>query len=154
MQTKSLKLYVCLSLLVCTTSYAVEECLDKSSLSFFAKDLNSSCTRGKSEDEILDALPNDDELQSLCSACSLLVPDNKGNFIASNSAQLDKENQKAFAKSALNEIRKNLLHHLESLMTLRTSSVEFNPAEALSKCNVSEIGTHTCGGKKDRKSVV
>jgi hypothetical protein len=148
MQAKSLKLYVCLTLLVCTTAFSAEECLDKTSLSSFAKDLNTSCTRGKTEDEILDALPNDEELQSICSGCSLLVADNKGSFVPPTSAKLDIENQKAFAKSALNEIRKNLLHHLESLMTLRTSSVDFNPTEALSKCNVSEIGTHTCGGKK------
>ncbi len=111
------------------------------------------CSAANSEDDILTAIGGDEaSVVSFCESCKGLSPNEKGDWVPSSEKTLNQEYKKTFARSIMGELRKNLAGHLKRLMTLRTTTLEFDATTAIADCNVSSIATHTCEG--DRKNTV
>lgn len=143
-----MKLLIFSFLVLSHLSFAEEECAPNATLSNFANKISKGCSQNKDEEELTEVLATPEEAETLCSNCKPLIQDDNGNLVSPSDRKMETDYKKAFSKALLNEIRKNIAGHLKSLMALRTSTLEFDPASAISDCNLSSLGSHTCGGKK------
>ncbi len=143
MKSKKLQL-ILLSLSIPLFSFGQEECDKPSDLEKVSKFvLDYKCANDELDN--IFAADNLSRLDILCDNCKYSELDKTGNLAVLQGNALDTELKKNYAKSLLNEVRKNLANQVTELVQLRATNFSFDTKDVIGSCDLSKMAQLKCG---------